>query len=459
MTRKTKLFLLATTIVIGALSSSVSANESWTTDIKSAIAAGKEKDKDILLLYTGSDWCPPCKKLEQEIFETDAFRNEAPNMFELVMFDFPKTKQLPPPIVTQNKEWAEKYGISGYPTIVLIDAKQRPYAITGYREMDAEEYLGMLGEFRQKRMRRDEAFDKALITDDKKEKAKLLDQAMSEMDEDIARLYYEEYIAEIVKIDAEDELGLRTKWNAAKDSELRKLVITEITLVSRLEKPEVSIKFIDEVLKQFKFPAAERLQIMQIKLNLLRKQKETAAMDRLLDEMVAIDELTDETRERLMVKKVLLMVGTDRRDAAMILLDRQIADGANSGYLWLAKGQLQDSENMHKEAIESFDQAMLLRNLKPDLLIELIGAKADAQMSLEDQAAAIKTLDDFATNEEMPSDLRGEAQLQMAMIMREAGRTRRAIVAENRAVEIAESPAARAEMQKLVERLRRRFEK
>lgn len=459
MMRKLNLLLLAATIVCTHVASVTFANETWTTDIKSAIASGKQSGKDVLLLYTGSDWCPPCKKLEQEIFETDAFRDEAKNMFELVMFDFPKTKQLPAPIVAQNKDWAEKYGISAYPTIVLIDQKQRPFAITGYREMDPEEYLGMLGEFRQKRIRRDEAFDKALITDDKKEKAKLLDQAMSEMEEDIARLYYEEYISEIVKIDAEDELGLRTKWNAAKDSEMRKLVITEITMVSRLQKPELSIKFIDEVLQQFKFPAAERLQIMQIKLNLLRKLKATAEMDKLLDEMISIEELTDETRERLMVKKVLLMVGTDRRDSAMILIDRQIADGANSGYLWLAKGQLQDSDRKHKAAIESFDQAMLLRNVKPDLLIELIGAKADAQMSLNDQAAAIKTLDDFATNEEMPTDLRGEAQLQMAMIMREAGRNRRAIVAENRAVEIAESPESRAEMQKLVDRLRRRFEK
>ena len=279
------------------------------------------------------------------------------------------------------------------------------------------------------------------------------------MGEDIARLYYEEYITEIVKIDAENELGLRTKWNAAKDSEMRKMIITDITMVSRLEKPDTSVKFIDEVLNRFKFPAAEKLQILQIKLNLLRKQKATAAMDELLDEMIAMEELTDETRERLQVKKVLLMVGTDRRDSAMAFLDRLIADGANSGHIWLAKGQLQDSTKGHEDAIKSFDQGLLLNNVKPDLIIELVGAKADAQLSLNDQESAMKTLDDFATNEQMPTDLRGEAHLHMAMIMRENGRRRRAIVAENRAVEIAESPQERAEMQKLVERLRQKYEK
>ena len=47
--------------------------------------------------------------------------------------------------------------------------------------------------------------------------------------------------------------------------------------------------------------------------------------------------------------------------------------------------------------------------------------------------------------------------LQKAMIMRDSGRSRRATLVENRAVEIAESPSERAETQKLVERLRKRF--
>ena len=198
-----KIRLIAITMLVTCMASTatgIADDKGWTTDVSSAIKSGKKSGKDLLLLFTGSDWNEPSKKLEQEIFETDAFRDEAPNMFELVVFDFPRNKRLTKPIVEQNKKWAEKFGISDYPTLVLVDDKQRPFAITGYREMDAEEYLGMLGEFRQKRIKRDEAFDKAKATDNKKEKAKFLDEAISMMGEDIARLYYEEYILSLIHI-------------------------------------------------------------------------------------------------------------------------------------------------------------------------------------------------------------------------------------------------------------------
>ena len=56
----------------------------------------------------------------------------------------------------------------------------------------------------------------------------------------------------------------------------------------------------------------------------------------------------------------------------------------------------------------------------------------------------------------MPSDLRAEAMLQKSMIMRDMNRKRQAILAENRAIEMAESPQERSEMQKIVERLRQK---
>jgi len=48
-------------------------NDGFTTDVKAAIEEALEQDKDILLLFTGSDWCPPCKKLESEVFSQQEF--------------------------------------------------------------------------------------------------------------------------------------------------------------------------------------------------------------------------------------------------------------------------------------------------------------------------------------------------------------------------------------------------
>ena len=450
-------FLFCLLLAASTSATYASLNEIWHDDIDEAIAASKENGKDLLLLYTGSDWCPPCKKLESEVLGQEGFLDEAKRNFEFVILDFPKEKQLAEKTVKQNKTWAAKFGVEGYPTVILVDSKLRPYAITGYREGGVENYLGILGEFHQARIRRDEAFEKAeKLTGP--ERAKALDAGLSEMETELASLYYEDMIKEIVDIDKEDELGLRTKWNASKDSENRKIIMTDIVVVSRLEKPELAIRFIDEVLESIKFPAIQKLQIFQIKLNLLRKINDLPAMDAMLDQMIGMEELTNETRQRLMVKKVFFMVGTDRQAEGQKYLDDSLEKfGRKSGLLWLAHGQLLVSKSKFEAAIDSFDTGIKNANSDPDVLIDLFGAKADAHMSLEDELKAIRTLDEFADNKGMPSDLRSEAMLQKAMIMRDSGRSRRATLVENRAVEIAESPSERAETQKLVERLRKRF--
>ncbi len=40
--------------------------EGFTEDANAAIERAVKEDKELILLFTGSDWCPPCKKLEAE---------------------------------------------------------------------------------------------------------------------------------------------------------------------------------------------------------------------------------------------------------------------------------------------------------------------------------------------------------------------------------------------------------
>jgi len=86
-----------------------------------------------------------------------------------------------------------------------------------------------------------------------------------------------------------------------------------------------------------------------------------------------------------------------------------------------------------------------------------VSAKADALYELKEEKTALQILDDFADDTQMPTDLRAESLLHKAMIMRDMKRTRQARLAENRAIEIAASAQERAEVQKIVEKLRRKF--
>ena len=454
----TAIRFLAATIILFQTVSGLVADDVWLTDPEEATKMAVDQDKDLLLLFTGSDWCPPCIKLETEIFSKPEFLEEAKRQFVFLVFDFPREKQLPDELAAQNKKWAQRFGVEGYPTVIVLDKKQRPFGITGYRDGGVEEYLGQLGEFTQKRKRRDEALAKAKDLKGT-ERAKMLDQALTEMEQSLAELYYDDIIKEIVEIDKEDIAGLRTKWNASKDSELRKIIITDIVMISRHEKPPVAVSFIDDVLEKMKFPASQRLQILQIKLNLLRKSNQLEAMDALLDEMIAMPELTDDSQQRLIVKKILLMTGTGRKDAGLKLLDQSIsAAGDRAAHLWLAKGQLQFADKKYEQAVKSFEAGISKGDPSPDTLIELFGAKADCYMSLDNELRAIQTLDKFAEDESMPADLRAEALLQKAMMMRDSGRKRRATLVENRAIELSNSPDQQAEIRKLVDRLRIKYQ-
>jgi thioredoxin-related protein/ribosomal protein S7 len=433
----------------------------WKSDPNVALKSAKEGKKDILLLFTGSDWCPPCQKLEQEVFTDEDFYAEAEGHFEFVKFDFLRNAPLRAEVKKLNEEWSSKYGVDSFPTIVLVDTELRPFAFAGYEEGGAENFLGMLEESRQVRINRDKkmaAASKAKGDD----RAKLLDEALSEMPREISDVYYAEVIEEIVELDEDDELGLRTKWNEAKDAELRKSIFTDVMMVARLDSPERAVKMIDEILGEVKFTTKQRIEIMQIKLNLVRKLGNPAKVDELLDEMIALDGLGDTTVERLIVKKIYLMVGSKRRDKAMNLLEKSIANIRSKGrpavYLLACKGELLDSEEKFKAAAEAYTEAMVAAKSIPDVLAEAVSGKADALYASGDEAGALRTLDTFADDTDVPADLRAEALLHKSMLMRESGKKRTARIVENRAVEIIESTKERTEIQNVVERLRKKYD-
>lgn len=428
----------------------------FTEDAKAAIAKSVKEKKDILMFFTGSDWCPPCKMLEEEVMSEEEFLFEASKHYVLVKFDFPKGTEQDPDIVKQNESYSKKYGITGFPTVVLTDNKLKPFAIAGYEPGGFQNYLGMLEESRKLRINRDE---KLKLAADKSgaERAKLLDQAIMEMREEIVNVYYPEIIAEIVEIDKDNKLGLRKKWNAAEDAETRKIVMTDLMMISRVEKPSRAIAFIDEVIDEFEFTDAEKLRIFQIKLNLVRQLKDDAMVDAVLDQMIGLESVAGVTRERLIVKKFYLMVGSNRQSEAMELLDESIAADQSSTHLLLAKGSLHAAKREFTKAIEAYDEALKAARANPDMMIDLVSAKADALYELDKPDLALQALDDYAEDSQMPSDLRAEALLNKAMIMRDMNRSRQARLAENRAIEITESAKERAELQKIVDRLREKF--
>ena len=94
-----------------------------------------------MVLFTGSDWCPWCRKLEQEVLKKKEFQDWVKENAVFYTADFPRTAPQEKKLAEENQILVEKYGIEGFPTIVLIDAEGKAFARTGYRPGGPEPYV------------------------------------------------------------------------------------------------------------------------------------------------------------------------------------------------------------------------------------------------------------------------------------------------------------------------------
>lgn len=104
------------------------AKTGWDDDYEKSLAKAKEDQKMVLLDFTGSDWCGYCIKLDEEVFSTSAFKRFAKENLILVELDYPRGKNLPKKTKEQNDGLKSKYGIRGYPTIILLDSEGKEAA-------------------------------------------------------------------------------------------------------------------------------------------------------------------------------------------------------------------------------------------------------------------------------------------------------------------------------------------
>lgn len=123
-----------------------SQTRTWLQDYDKASALAKSSNKILLIDFSGSDWCPWCIRLDKEVFIKTAFKNYARKNLVLMLADFPNHKELSRKIREQNDALAEKYGIEGYPTVILLSPKGELVGQTGYQEGGAEAYVKHLKE-------------------------------------------------------------------------------------------------------------------------------------------------------------------------------------------------------------------------------------------------------------------------------------------------------------------------
>ena len=208
----THLFAAAFAASVG-FTSAFAGGEGWTHDFAAAKKQAADEKKDILMDFTGSDWCGWCIKLNDEIFKLDPFKAGVKDKFVLVELDFPQDKtKLTEETIKQNEELQEKYAIQGFPTILLCDASGKPFARTGYQPGGPEKYVAHLDELRAKKEVRDKAFaDAAKAEGPAKAKALISALDAMELEDPVVASFYPEVVDQIKAADPKDETGFTKK--------------------------------------------------------------------------------------------------------------------------------------------------------------------------------------------------------------------------------------------------------
>ena len=241
----------------------------WRTDFDAASTdpAAAAGPSDTLLLFTGSDWCPPCIKLEEGVFSDPVAGAAIAAAFVPVMLDFRRADPPPPAEVARNEALMARYAPQpAFPTLVLVDPEGRPYAATGYEAEIVERgpmaYVEHLLALQGVRERRDAALAEAKTLDGL-EKAKALDAAVGEIDAALVAKHYADVVDQILELDPDDTAGLKAKYESARAEQELQAAIPGIVRGMQEGRLDEGIAVVDGLIEKYD-PSGEALMTLEL---------------------------------------------------------------------------------------------------------------------------------------------------------------------------------------------------
>jgi thiol-disulfide isomerase/thioredoxin len=349
----------------------------WLTILSDAKELAAAQGKDILLDFTGSDWCGYCIQLDQEVFSDPEFTAYATKNLVLVELDFPKFKTLSVAQRKHNAELEAKYEVQGFPTLVMLDAAGRKIGKFGYEPGGFEVFQAKFNEARDGRVARDAAFD-AAKTLTGIERAKKIDEGLNAI-ADINIDDYRSQVEEVAQLDADNAGGVGKKWrDRLSFAEMIERVRELEKMVNADEKPtveQIDAAF-DKAVEDF-----ANFKRGQVELELFRVQvydflevpeRAKEQLQKLIDDK---GELEPETRFRIFVTAARLLLDEQNAAEALKVLDTGLAElkGSVEEYinLLLTKAQVLNDQDRTDEAHAQFG---LARKVADPELIERLNA-------------------------------------------------------------------------------------
>jgi len=71
-----------------------------------------------VVLFTGTSWCPACKKLDSSVISKPAWKEFAENEIYFTSYDFPTDRSL---VSDRALDLQEEYNVKSFPTMVVLN--------------------------------------------------------------------------------------------------------------------------------------------------------------------------------------------------------------------------------------------------------------------------------------------------------------------------------------------------
>ncbi len=135
------------TIINSCIGQEAESKLNWLVNFEQAKKESETKSIPILMRFGGSDWCANCWRLDEALFETEAFAQYATDAFVLLNLDFPQKKenQLPEQESLQNRKLLKKYNPKGFfPAVLVLNTQGEVLGQMSVAPNSAEGYISQI---------------------------------------------------------------------------------------------------------------------------------------------------------------------------------------------------------------------------------------------------------------------------------------------------------------------------
>jgi len=112
----------------------------WQPTYNSAVAASRTLSKPILILFTGTHWCPACMKLERDVLTKPEFARAVGDRLVFLKAEFPNYTA-DSIEASPFKFLLDRYKVDAFPTMIIINPEGHVLFNVNYQTGGVEPYI------------------------------------------------------------------------------------------------------------------------------------------------------------------------------------------------------------------------------------------------------------------------------------------------------------------------------